>query len=283
MKIGVVTVLYKSQSVIEGFVKSLNAQTFVDYEVFIVENDVDDIFCEEYLRENARFQYFFVRNKENVGVARANNQGIDYFSEKHDVSHVMFLNNDIEVREDFFEAHKDIFCENKDVDALAPKMFYYGTNGKIWYAGGAISYLKEGPIHYGHNKPDMLRGNKLYRVSYAPTCSFLIKKDVLLASKVRMWEQLFVYQDDYVFCKELKAKGIRLYYAPNIFLQHKISVSTGGKSSDFSRYYLTRNWAYTMRKFRNVLVLVLPIVMALNLLRNRQIENKAILDSFRMP
>ncbi len=78
MKIGVVTVLYKSQSVIEGFVKSLNVQTFVDYEVFIVENDVDDIFCEEYLRENARFQYTFVRNKENVGVARANNQGIDF-------------------------------------------------------------------------------------------------------------------------------------------------------------------------------------------------------------
>ena len=283
MKIGIVTVLFKSSSVIESFIHCMNAQTWKEFDIFFVENEVDDQYCETYIRDNAKFPFTFVRNRRNEGVAKGNNQGIDHYLALTDTTHLLFLNNDIEVEANFLERQVKITQTYPEVEMLAPKMFYFGTGGRIWYAGGKLSYLKEGPVHFGHNKRDKLVGRELFRVTYAPTCSLLIRKDILIRTGIRMWEQLFVYQDDYVFCKELFKAGVSLYYTPDIHLQHKISTSTGGSKSDFSRYYLTRNWAYTLRKFRNVLTILLPLVILSNVLRGARIENRAILDSLKMP
>jgi len=283
MRIGIITVLYKSSSVIEGFIESMNAQIYQNYDVFFVENEVENAFCEEFIQSNARFSFTFLRNEKNEGVGKGNNQGIDHYLVQTDITHLLFLNNDILVASDFLEQQVVLLEENEDVDALAPKMFYYGKEEKIWYAGGKLSYLKEGPIHFGHNKRDKLIESDLFPLTYAPTCSFIIRKDILERTGIRMWEQLFVYHDDYVFCKELYRAGVKLFYTPNIHLLHKISTSTGGTKSDFSRYYLTRNWAYTMRKYKNVLILLLPLILLFNLSRGARIENRAIIDSFKMP
>lgn len=281
-KIGIITVFYKSDGVLATFIDCLNDQTHQNFEVIFIENDPANSFSEQYVKENCKFQYSYQKNAENVGIAAANNQGIEYFQNKNDTDYVLFLNNDIEVENDFLEQQIRIFDKYPDVDALAPKMFYYNTNGKIWYAGGELSYLKGSCRHFGHNKPDKLIDKEIYKVSYAPTCSLMVKTPVLISSGVRMWEHLFVYYDDVVFAKELRSKKVRMYYAPNIHLQHKIGVSSGGPKSDFSRYYHARNWAYLARVYRTIGLLYIPFMMAINLLKGKKIENKAIIDSFKM-
>lgn len=280
-KIGIITVLYKSESVLEGFVNSLNAQKFKNFEVLFIQNQIDDRFSERYIQENASFDYNYLLNDTNKGVAAANNQGIDFFKTR-EVEYIHFFNNDVEFEPTFFEAHIGLFNKYDHIDALAPKTFYYSIKDKIWYAGGCISYLKNNCRHYGHNKRDILRGKEIFRVSYAPTCSFMIKRKVLLKSQIRMWENLFVYFDDYVFSKELWRKKVRLFYAPSITLLHKISVSTGGRRSDFTRYYYTRNWAYVARVNKNYGFLLIPFWMLYNYVVGKHLENKAIKDSFKM-
>jgi GT2 family glycosyltransferase len=283
MKIGIVTVLYRSDAVIDGFLESLNAQGFRDFEVLFVENDVDSPVCEQAIRAKARFGYRFVRNADNVGVARANNQGIDHFLPRADITHLLFVNNDVEFDAGFLSRQVALCEAHAEIEGLAPKMFYHGSGGKVWYAGGRLSYLKNGCRHFGHNKPDRLNGRELYRVDYAPTCSLLVRSEVLRRTGVRMWEQLFVYYDDTIFCWELARHGVRLYYTPTIALQHKISTSTGGSRSDFSRYYLARNWAYTGRKTGNLAVrLLLPLRRAWHALRREDIEIRALRDAARM-
>jgi pyruvate/oxaloacetate carboxyltransferase len=46
MKIGIVTVLFKSDNVIDGFIESMNSQTFDNFHIFFVENDVANLHCE---------------------------------------------------------------------------------------------------------------------------------------------------------------------------------------------------------------------------------------------
>ncbi|WP_339138592.1 MAG: glycosyltransferase family 2 protein [Candidatus Electrothrix sp. GW3-4] len=283
MKIGIITVLYKSSSVIEGFINSMNAQTWSEFDILFIENEVDEQYCETYIRNNSNFPFMFFRNEKNEGVARGNNQGIEHYIAQDDITHILFLNNDIIVDSNFLEKQVEIMQTHPNVEALAPKIFYHGRGEKIWYAGGRLSYFKGGPVHFGHNKRDKLLGRELFRINYAPTCSLIIRKGIFQRTGIRMWEQLFVYQDDYVFCKELHKAKVRLYYIPSIHLQHKISISTGGHKSEFSRYYLARNWAYTLRKFRNIFVLILPFIMILNALRGSHIENRAIIDSVKMP
>ncbi|AWI81671.1 glycosyl transferase [Parazoarcus communis] len=280
-KVGIVTVLYKSNDVIKGFIDSINNQTFKNFHVLYVENDVNDFGCESYIKNNATHQYTFIRNKDNYGVAKGNNQGIDLFLEDESYTHILFLNNDIEIDQKFLQDHIQLFSENSFVDALAPKMVYHNTNGKIWYAGGKISYLKGNCRHFGHNKKDRLTGKVLFKVDYAPTCSLMIKSLVLRETQVRMWEELFVYYDDTIFCSELCKKNVRMYYTPTITLSHKISSSTGGNSSDFSRYYLTRNWLYWGIKAKNPVVIATGMVKYLYyLIFSRKIELKAMRDAF---
>jgi len=280
--IGVITVLYKSDSVLQGFIDCFNKQTHQHFEVIFIENDVENTFCEAYIKKHARIAYDFIRNPKNLGVAVANNQGIDYFKDKAGIDFILFLNNDIEVDDDFLAKQLFLFDKYSFIDALAPKMYYYQPANKIWYAGGSLSYLKSGVRHFGHNKTDKLTGKEIFRVTYAPTCSLMIKKGVLAQSGIRMWENLFVYADDYVFSLELKKKGIKLYYTPDIKLRHKISSSTGGTKSEFSRYYIARNWAYLVRKNKNIGFLLIPFWMIYNRVRGNKIENKAIADSFKM-
>lgn len=282
MRVGIITVLYKSDSVLDAFIECLNEQDFKEFEVYFLENDVNSTVCEKKINDAARFDYHFRRNSDNTGVAAGNNYGIEYFSKVDSITHLLFLNNDIEIASTFLSDHKGFFDEHSNVDALAPKMYYHDAGGKIWYAGGTLSYIKCGPIHFGHNKPDLLTKKKLYRVSYAPTCSVMVKKDLIESNMIRMREELFVYYDDYVFCVDLKKAGIKLFYTPTIELQHKISSSTGGSESEFSRYYSTRNWAYLVRTYRNISFLLLPFLFVKNKLLGRLIENKAIRDSLVM-
>lgn len=282
-RVGIVTVLFKSAAVIEAFVRCMNAQTFRNFHIYFVENETTCEACERAIGRSAQFEYTFVRNGRNAGVAAANNQGLDFFTADERCTHVLFLNNDIEFGPNFLESQINVFRCNTAVDALAPKIFYYSEPNRVWYAGGKLSYLKGGVRHFGHNKPDRLVGRSLYRVTYAPTCSLMLDTAKLRASGVRMWEELFVYADDYQFCKDLHANGIALYYAPRIKLLHKISTSTGGSQSEFSRFYLTRNWAYLGLVHRNVAVLAfVPIRACQWILQHRAIELKALREAWRM-
>ena len=283
MKIGIVTVLFKSDNVINGFIDSMNAQTFENFHILFVENDVANPHCERVIDEMLTTPFTFVRNYENTGVAAGNNQGIDFFLGDRSYTHLLFLNNDIEVDPDFLQKHVEILQLHPEVDALAPKMFYYKPEDKVWYAGGKLSYLKGGSRHFGHNKPDRLTTDALYRVDYAPTCSLIVKTWQLRKAGIRMWEELFVYYDDTVFCHELNQAGFRMYFTPTIRLRHKISSSTGGSKSDFSRYFMTRNWLYWGLKRRNYAVLTSALALSgFHFVARNKIEIRAMRDALQM-
>ncbi|CAB4052744.1 hypothetical protein LMG9964_06434 [Paraburkholderia phenoliruptrix] len=283
VKIGIVTVLFKSDSVIDGFIESMNAQSFRDFHILFVENDVASFHCEQAIRNELTVPFTFVRNRDNAGVAAGNNQGIDFFLGDASYTHILFLNNDIEVNPDFLQKQADILTDHPEIDALAPKMFYYRPNGKVWYAGGKLSYLKGGCRHFGHNKRDRLTRKALYRVDYAPTCSLIVKTWPLRDAGIRMWEELFVYYDDTVFCHELTQAGIRIYFTPSIHLWHKISSSTGGAKSEFSRYFMTRNWLYWGIRRRNLAVLLSALALGgFHFLARNKIEMRAMRDALRM-
>ena len=74
-KIGLITITYNSADVISGFLDSTLKQSYKNFEIFIIDNDSQDD------TEKVIFQYDdprinFIKNSENLGVAKANNQGI---------------------------------------------------------------------------------------------------------------------------------------------------------------------------------------------------------------
>jgi len=246
-KIGIVTVLYKSETVLEDFFRTLNEQSYKNFILYIIDNKSPDNSLNK-SKELARHTWFetkFIENNDNYGVAKGNNQGIEA-ALKDKCDYVLLSNNDVVLQPDSIEKLY-LGLMGNIADMAVPKIYSYDT-GLIWAAGGKFTKYNGATKHFGYNKKDNKRYNKNYAIDYAPTCFMLIKREIF--TKVGMMdEKYFVYFDDTDFVYRAKQRKIKLFYICNSIILHKESTSTG-RMSDFSLYYSLRNRIYFAKKHR---------------------------------
>ncbi len=247
-KVGLVTVLFKSDDVLEGFFQSLSIQTYSDYHLYLIDNSPNgqtDTVIAEVLKKYPVPGITHIKNPGNYGVAKGNNQGIELAL--HEGSeYLVLLNNDIDFPQDFLLADMVKCAEEKNEDVIIPKIFYHGTR-TIWMAGGTMLKYKGYTGHVGDNQQDGEEFNKEAYFDYAPTCFMLLSRKVF--DKVGLMdEKYFVYYDDTDFVIRLIKAGFKIFYMPRLEVFHKVSSSTGGGESLFSIYYLNRNRVYFIRK-----------------------------------
>ena len=245
-EIGIVTVLYNSDDVIDDFFASLARQRGVDFKLYVIDNSPTPSGLDR-CRELARqldIASELVFNNANVGVARGNNQGIE-LALRDGCSHVLLSNNDTE-----FPAGTltELLRAVKDGEQVAtPKILYYGAENLIWYAGGRIDEWTMRTPHIGQLAPDRGQFDVAGHTPYAPTCFLLMRSEVFRQVGM-MDERYFVYYDDTDFVWRLGRQGISIRYVPTAIVRHKVSTSTGGKTSPFTVYYTNRNRIYFIRK-----------------------------------
>jgi GT2 family glycosyltransferase len=244
-KIGLVTVLFKSDEVLDGFFKSISKQTHKDYILYLVDNSVNEQsnkVIADCLAAYPISAYKHIKNTDNVGVAKGNNIGIKQALEDG-CSHVLILNNDIEIEQETAFSSQLLLSE-KGEQIIVPKIYY--PDRTIWMAGGEMVKWRALGTHYGYNKPDSEAYNVPKYITYAPTCYMLVNASVF--EKVGMMdEKYFAYYDDTDFVYRSCEAGYQLYYDPSVTIIHKVSHSSGGDSS-FYIYYSNRNKLYFIRK-----------------------------------
>ena len=257
-KIGVVTVTYNSDKVLQPFLSDLFAQSFHNFNLYVIDNASEDKTLKilDDLNDNRVNQ---IRNHSNIGVAAANNIGIKKALEDK-CSHILILNNDIEFPNSLF---KDMLVSIKkeNCSMITPKIMYHSDKDIIWYAGGGFKksngYL---PYHTGFNENIKNNNYQSLYVDYASTCCLLIKKDVFETIGY-MDEKYFVYFDDTDFLFRVKKEGVhKIYYDSQITLFHKVGSLTKSLTKEFERSYRThfflkqniRNHIYFLRKIGSV-------------------------------
>ncbi|WP_175620847.1 glycosyltransferase family 2 protein [Chryseobacterium schmidteae] len=249
-KIGIVTVLYNSESVLEEFFETLNKQTYKNFILYVIDNLSPDnsLFLSEKLAAEYKFETVIIKNKANYGVAKGNNIGIKKAIED-ECDLVLLSNNDIAIEN---EAIEKLLAglDNHKADMVVPKIYFYDTN-KIWAAGGGFNKRNGITVQYGQNEADEGQFDTDKQVEYAPTCFMLIKKEIF-DSVGLMDENYFVYYDDTDFVyRALKMKHNKLWYVSDSVIYHNESSSTG-KMSDFSIRFLWRNLVYFSLKNYNL-------------------------------
>jgi GT2 family glycosyltransferase len=245
--IGVVTVLYNSDEVLDGFFASLALQSDVIFRLYVIDNsatssglDLARVLTKRY---NIKAELIF--NNANVGVARGNNQGIE-MALADGCKLVLLANNDVEFGATTLRRLHDAL-EGGIEQVATPKIMFFDDPEKIWYGGGYINTWKMGTPHYGMRERDIGQLDHQTYVDYAPTCFMLIHASVF-ADVGRMDEKYFAYFDDTDFVWRMAARGIRIRFVSNAVVLHKVSFSTGGSNSPFSLYYTNRNRVYFIRK-----------------------------------
>ena len=247
IKTGLVTVLYKSDSVLEGFFKSIAAQTYRNYILYLIDNSASEASYELIKKISEQYPVTacrHIKSDGNIGVAAGNNTGI-HAALADGCTHVLLLNNDIEV-EDSYAIDKLVSLCGQGESMIAPKIFYYDTR-RLWMAGGYMDNWRALGVHYGYGKKDSPKYNVGKYISYAPTCFMIISKEIF--EKVGLMdEKYFAYYDDTDFVLRATRAGFKLYYEPSVSILHKVSSSGGGDLSAFYIYYSNRNKIYFIRK-----------------------------------
>lgn len=262
-KIGIVTVLYNSASVLKEFFETLDIQIYKDFTLYVVDNKSPDNslqLSEDYAKQ-VSFQTVIIANEGNYGVAKGNNLGIDA-ALKDGCEYVLLSNNDIRLLDNTISNLMNSVFNNNALLAV-PKIYYYGTN-LIWYAGGEFTKLSGMTRHFHVGKEDKGQCGEQQIVTCSTTCFMVIHKSVF--DKIgTMDERYFVYFDDTDFLYRAYRDNIPLFYFPNSTLEHKESVSTG-KLSPFSIYYSMRNIVFFNYKFRSIVYLIYIVVRSISYL-----------------
>lgn len=249
-RVGVVTVGYNSARHLPGFMRSLGAQHGVEPHLYFVDNaSPDDGALIVEATGLASGPVTVVRNSDNVGVAAGNNAGIRAaLADGHDW--ILLLNNDTEFDARFLRDLLDV-AESEELPLLSPVISTDDDASSLWYGGGSIHpWQGFRVVHdgmYRHPAIERVIATASERTAYAPTCALLVRRDVFETVGL-MDESFFVYSDDVDFSIRCTNAGFMTSITSRARMVHKDGGSTGGVSSDFSVWWLTRNWVLVARK-----------------------------------
>jgi len=261
-KIGIVTVLYNSEKVLDDFFESLATQSYKDFVLIVVNNNSPDKSLERTreLAKKADFETVIINNSDNYGVAKGNNLGIDKAIELK-CDYVLLSNNDITLENNSIEVLMTEMAKN-NASMSVPKIYFFGSD-IIWMAGGHFDKKSGINIHRGCFRKDTGLYNSNEQIGFAPTCFMLL--DIQVFQRVgRMDEDYFVYWDDTDFVYRALKSGETLWYFPKSIVHHKEGTSTG-VMSDFSIFYQNRNFVYFALKNYNLIYAIYVIAFNVTL------------------
>lgn len=245
-RIALVTVTYNGETVWPEFYASMAAQQGVDWQLIVVDNASKDgtiAMVEAAAAVDTRVT--LLANSTNVGVAAGNNQGTRLALDKG-YEMIALINNDTAFDPDMLHQLATTL-EREEAGAVSALIPFYDRPDLCWYGGGHFSASRGMlSLHDGMGKPLTHPGHS-FQTDYAPTCCVLFKADVFRKLGL-MDEAYFVYWDDVDFLWRMKKAGVDILVDPGAVMLHKVSVSTGGRSSDFSIRYGHRNQIYFARK-----------------------------------
>lgn len=194
----------------------------------------------------------FLLNQENSGYARGNNYGLRWAYHDPEISSILLLNNDVLFVEDIIPRLKEdsIACPDcgfitpllikrdwKSIDHCCARKFVSNWNLMVPFLVHNRNRHKlmtkaEHKQRYILQNPDLLKSDKPFPIDYPSGSCLFIKKDIL--ERIDGFDpETFLYYEEIILYKKLKAIGIQNYCDPQIRVIHLGAKSTGMADNSF--------------------------------------------------
>jgi GT2 family glycosyltransferase len=232
-----------------------------------------------------------VKNKENLGFAQGNNEGIKYAME-HEADYVLVLNNDTILDKNLVLEFLRSAEKHPKAGVMTGKIYfakgyeYHKTRYKkqelgkvVWSAGGDIDWKNVYGTNHGVDEVDTGQFSKERHTDFATgACSFL---NVNALKQVGLYDKkYYLYLEDMDLSHRIKLKNWEIIYVPKAILWHKVSQSSGIGSS-LNDYYITRNRLLFGMKYASKRTKAALIKESLKFLTTgRKWQKKGVLDYY---
>ncbi|MDO8631036.1 MAG: glycosyltransferase family 2 protein, partial [Phycisphaerales bacterium] len=179
------------------------------------------------------------------GFSSNNNLGLRYFRDRTEASHVLLLNNDATVAEDFFDLLRRGVAAHPDGGLFTGTIYHDPARSRVWYAGGKINPLRALATHQdaAPTSPDPVQ------TAFVCGCAMLIERSILTA--VGLLDECFdpAYCEDADYSLRVKAAGFGLIYVPRARIFHKVGGTIGSAFlSPIIAFSVSRNRALMVRR-----------------------------------
>jgi N-acetylglucosaminyl-diphospho-decaprenol L-rhamnosyltransferase len=248
MKFSVIIVNYASWPLTLRCIESLQLTRYRDFEIFVVDNDsVKPPELPSWVR--------LIRNKENVGFARAHNRGIAASSGDP----IVLINPDTIVERDFFEHLKGFVSENPRVGISGPRIV--DSEGELQLSArreisalsgflGRTSLLtrlfpKSSLVK--NQFPAVTDQSHPTSVDWVSGACLVVRRETL-RDVGPLDERFFMYFEDADLCRRARAAGWLVYYLPHVEIVHQ----TGASSSKPKAIWLLHKSAFLYHRKHGV-------------------------------
>lgn len=224
--VSIVIVNYNVKDYLEQALRSVRrAVKGLSSEIFVVDNNSTD--GSERLFESDFKEVRLMRNDENLGFARANNQALRLARGRY----LLLLNPDTIVQEDtvgamvdFMEAHPEagaVGCKvlNPDGSLQLACRRSFPTPGVAFFKLIGLSHLFPKSKLFGRYNLTYLDPDEVHEVD-ALSGSFIFLRREVISEVGLLDEDFFMFGEDIDWCYRIKNRGWKIYYVPTTQIVH---------------------------------------------------------------
>jgi len=212
------------------------------FEIIVVDNNSQDGSA-EFIEKNFP-GVKLIRNKENVGFSRANNQAI----RESRGEFILFLNTDTVLFPNALGLLLEEMRANPQIGALGPALLRDGNRYQVSF-GKKVSFFSEivQKFFLNHYYRLLLKTFQEKReVGWLSAACLLMKRSVLAEAGL-FDENFFLYFEDIDLCLRIREKGWKLVFFPRARVFHEGGISTSSFKFS-SRLEYRRSQLYYYRK-----------------------------------
>ncbi len=221
--LSIIVPIYNMEKLMRRCIDSLLAQTFIDYELLLIDDGSKDgswSICQEYARRDGRIRIF---HKENGGLSDARNYGLDHAQGTYTIF-----------------ADPDDWVSPEGLDRL------YATAEATQADLTMCDLYREDEYsrHYVCQRPQSLKAEEVLKELFGNiqgyTWNKLIRRDVYTRFGIRYPKGIYGCEDQYTMAAIL-LHDVKIAYAPVAFYHYMYN------SSSLTRHYDERTYEMDMR------------------------------------
>lgn len=253
-QVSVIILNWNGLHYLQDCLASIQAQTYTDFEVILVDNGSTDGSVEWVAQNYPRVR--LIRNEANIGFAAANNQAIRASL----APYIVTLNNDVRADPDWLAILVTAAKENPNVGMCMSKMLFADRPNVLNSTGINLDPVGIAWDRRGGEPDDAPEVGPIE--VFGPCAGAALYLRAMLDQIGLFDEDFFAYLEDVDLAWRARLRGWRCLYIPTAHVYH-IHSATGVEGSPFKRRLLGRNKVWLIAKNYTMprLLFYLPLIL----------------------